>query len=116
MQDVTEKDIKARGLELLLAQPVIAVSFFFMWLCGIIITYLLVGTNSKFSKHRKATDSFWFKFAMGFLPCALVMLVYHGIVFKKFVSSIDDLACTAIPSALILASITFICFIVRSFK
>ena len=113
---MTEKAIKQRWFEILLAQPCIAISLFFMWLCGIAITYLIIGTNSTFSKHRKRTESFWFHLAMGFLPCAIVILLHHSIAFGKLVTTVDDLAASSIPSALILASVTFFCLLVRAFK
>jgi len=82
MASKVEADFKKKGLELLLSQPVVAVSLFFMWLCGIALTYILIGTNTKFSKHRKATESCWFRLTMGFLPCAIIIILYHAFVFK----------------------------------
>lgn len=116
MACIAEKELKQKGLEILLAQPVIAVSLFFMWLCGIAVTYLVIGTNTRFSKQRRNTESFWFRLAMGFLPCAIVILVHHFIVFNKLVTSVEDLAASSLPSALILASLTFIGLIVKAFK
>ncbi len=116
MSNEVEMDFKQRGFEILTAQPIIAVSLFFMWLCGITLTYLLIGTNTKFSKHRKPTESFWFRLAMGFLPCAIIIQIYHFWAFKSMITSLDDLALSVLPSSLILASLTFIGFLFKAIK
>jgi hypothetical protein len=52
--------------------------------------------------------------AAGFLPCAIVILVYHLLVYGTLATTFNDVSDSAIPSVLILAGILFLAILWRS--
>jgi len=102
------QDIWKKPLEILMSTPPMAVALFFLYLCGTVIVFLLLET-APFVKHQAATTSLWFKLAIGFLPGAIVMLMYAGVVHGRVISTVEDLTMSALPSSLILAGI--LCFV-----
>jgi len=108
--------VKQKALEYLLSTPEVVVSLFFMWLCGLVISFLFLQTNPSFTKHKKFIGSQWLSLAIGFLPCAIVMVLYHAFTQHKFLCNLEDLSITALPSSLILGGITCVIFFWRVIK
>jgi hypothetical protein len=118
-----DKDVWVVGkkaLAFIASSPDLAVPFFFMWLSGCMLSFLTLGPQSKFVKRQKPTKLF--NLVMGFLPCAAVMILHHGVqhwcqhrVFSM-PSTLDDLRASALPSSLILASLTFGTFVYKAFR
>ena len=106
-----EDDFKKKGLDYLLSTPQLAIPLFFMWLIGIVLSFILFGDN-----RSTVLSSVWANLAIGFLPCTIVMLIYHAIAYKTLICNIEDLTASAMPSTLILAGITCIALFWRALK
>ena len=108
-------DAWARGFEILLGSPHLAVSLFFLYLCGVVISFLLFQTNPKFEKQAAITSGYKFNLALGFLPGSIVMTLYSFVEHGAFPPTLDHLSGAAIPSALILAGLTFLFVLIKAF-
>ena len=105
-----------RGFEVLFASPHIAVSLFFIYLCGIVISFLLFQTNPRFEKQVAITSGYRFNLALGFLPGSIVMTTYSFVAYGSFPPTLEHLSTASIPSALILAGLSFMFVLIKAFK
>lgn len=105
-------EITSTALKQLASSPQVAVGLFFMWLCGIVLSFAYIENNDNF-KSGNNQKSWFFNLALGFLPGSIVMIIYHAICHKEMLSTLEGLNQSALPSALILAGISCI---VISFK
>jgi len=103
------------ALTQLASSPSVAVALFFMWLCGIVLSFVFIENNDKFEKANNQ-KSYFFNLALGFLPGAIVMIIYHGFCYKEFLATLEGLSQSALPSSLILAGISCITIIYKAIK
>jgi hypothetical protein len=96
----------SKGLDFLLSTPELAVPLFIMLLCGTLLSFLFLQGNPKFEKNQSVTNSRFFHLAVGFMPGALVMLVYHAIFHRGILNTLAEFSAAALPSSLILAGVT----------
>jgi len=109
-------DISKEAIKYLVSTPQLAVPLFFMWLCGIVLSFLFIKTNPKFEKHEKVTNAYFFNLAVGFLPGAVILIFYHFITHRKFLCTLPELSVSALPASLILAGITCIILFWKAIK
>lgn len=103
------EDFWGKILNYIASTPQLAVAFFFMWLCGRVLCFLFLQTNPKFKKQQNYTTSNFFHLAIGTMPGAVVIIMYHLTSTGRLNMSLEDLTNTALPASLILAGI--ICII-----
>lgn len=108
-------DIAQAAIKQLVSSPAVAVALFFMWLCGIVISFIFIDNNKGFKKNTNK-NSWFFNLALGFLPGAIVMMGYHVIAHREMLTTLEHLNQSALPSALILAGIVCVTFFVKAIR
>lgn len=113
----TWEDVLKRIISSILSVPELIFSVPFFFLSGYLINFLLLQTHTRFSRDNESIPrSRWFNLAMGVIPGSLVLLIYHGVVYSSIPSTPEQLSLSAMPSSLILASVTFVLLIWRVFS
>lgn len=108
-------EITSTALNEIAKSPPVAVAFFIMWLCGIVLSFSYIDNNDKF-KSGNNQKSWFFNLALGFLPGSIVMITYHAICHREMLSTLEGLNQSALPSALILAGISCVAVIIKVAK
>ena len=103
------------ALNQLVSSPAVAVALFFMWLCGIVLSFIFIENNDNFAKANNQ-KSYFFNLALGFLPGAIVMITYHAVCHRELLSTLEGLNQSALPASLILAGLSCITVIYKAIK
>ena len=104
--------ITSAALDEITKSPTLAVAFFIMWLCGIVLSFAYIDSNDKF-KSGNNQRSWFFNLALGVLPGSIVMILYHWVIHGEMLATLEGLNQSALPSALILAGITCLALIIK---
>jgi len=107
--------ITSTALNQIAKSPALAIAFFIMWLCGIVLSFAYIDNNENFQSGNNQ-KSWFFNLALGFLPGSIVMITYHAICHKEMLSTLEGLNQSALPSALILSGITCVALIIKVAK
>ena len=114
-QGGAEQQILSGAITELVKYPPVVVALFFMWLNGIVLSFVFIDSNSKFQSGNNQ-KSWFFNLALGFLPGSIVMLLHRAFSKGELLSTLEGLNESALPAALILSGISCAALLVRVIK
>ncbi|EGR0712631.1 hypothetical protein EX463_20050 [Vibrio alginolyticus] len=114
-QGGAEQQIVSGAITELAKYPPVVVALFFMWLNGIVLSFVFIDNNSKFQSGNNQ-KSWFFNLALGFLPGSIVMIAYHAFSKGELLSTLEGLNESALPAVLILSGISCVAVLFKVMK